>query len=136
MLPEIKAWYGEYVFGDAEMHNSRSVMRFFDNGKFNAYLDNARETSLIDDILMKTPLKSISALEDIADFKTASKPSLRFLSKHPLEKDEDSVFSLLLAMGYLKAVLPNPDLNEDGQEAEVSLPNKEMALRFSKLLRG
>jgi hypothetical protein len=103
--------------------------------KFRAYWVNVSDNHLIGDLLRKAPLSAISDIEDLMAWKAVPKSISNSISFRELHKDEDSLFSFLVATGYLKAALPNPDLSEDEQLADVSLPNNEMAFCFSRLFR-
>ncbi len=136
----IKYWYDGFTFGNHKgIYNPWSVLNFLDTGKYGAYWANTSSNSLVGKLIR----------EGSKDIKGTFEKLLRGESIHciideqivynQLDDNEEAIWSLLLASGYLKV------LNYDRYTADVSgkkivyelnFTNGEVTDMFYDMVRG
>lgn len=136
----VKWWYDGFVFGKRkDIYNPWSILNFLDTGKIAAYWANTSSNSLVSKLICEGSVNIKSNFEDLLVGKTIHTAIDEQIVFNQLEKDDNAVFSLLLASGYLK-VVHYEDLDEIGDtEAplyELALTNHEVKRMFLTIVRG
>ena len=117
---EAKEWYDGYRFGDADVYNPFSIMNYvqdrFVPGRFWV---NSGSDAPIYWLLRRTDMKCFSDILSLVSGESVTtriKPALTYSKLGP----NDSLYSLMVMSGYLKAVPVGDGLYS------ISIPNKEI----------
>lgn len=126
-LPVIQSWYNGYRFGGNTIYNPWSVLNFLrtNDKKPQPYWLNSSGNDLIKTELGRHALNQHENFERLLEGKTVERRIQRNFSFSELEGSLDSLYSLLLFSGYLKAEQvegPDPEL----ELVALSIPNKEV----------
>ena len=117
---EAKEWYDGYRFGDAEEYNPFSIMNYVSDGfKPQRYWVNSGSDAPIGWLLRRTDMDCFTEILSLANggsIVTSIEPSLSYSELGP----NDSLYSLMVMSGYLKAVPAGNGLYS------ISIPNKEI----------
>lgn len=137
---EVKSWYDGFTFGKyTDIYNPWSILNYLATGKIGAYWANTSSNSLVGKLLREgTPAikDNFEILLQRGSFTAAIDEQIVY---HQLDMDEEAVWSLLLASGYLK-VLSVDDTQMRAYAAvpeyELALTNTEVQYMFSSMIRG
>ena len=134
---DVKHWYDGFTFGKTEdIYNPWSILNFLDKRKLGSYWANTSSNSLVGKLVQEgsPSLKvTMESLLEGNDFCTSIDEQIVF---GQLENDENAVWSLLLASGYLK-VKDYSIHPETGEEDYIlSLTNLETRIMFKRIIRG
>lgn len=133
---KVKDWYDGFTFGDRrDIYNPWSILNYLDKGRFSAYWANTSSNGLVDKMIREgsTDIKII--MENLLKGEHLYRKLDEQIIFIQLEEDENAIWSLLLATGYLK--VENRIWNEEEGEDlyELSLTNKEVSLMFRRMIR-
>ena len=136
----VKRWYDGFIFGEhRDIYNPWSILNFLDTGKFMTYWANTSSNSLVGKLLREGPRGVKESFERLLRGETIKTPIDEQIVYNQLDGNEDAIWSLLLASGYLK-VISYDDLGllEYGAEQtyELTLTNHEVRLMFEGMVRG
>ncbi|MCR5660740.1 MAG: ATP-binding protein [bacterium] len=121
-LPEIKAWYDGYLFGNQEIYNPWSVLNYFKNrGKAQAYWVSTSSNGVVAEVLKTADSDTRDQLLCLLDGNAIETEVETGVSYRELTGETNSIFSFLLMTGYLK---PQEEL-EDGNYL-LTIPNSEI----------
>ena len=137
----VKNWYDGFVFGEhRDIYNPWSILNFLDtNGKFGEYWANTSSNGLVSKLIREgnTDIKEKFSL--LLRGESVFCEIDEQIVYNQLDDNEEAVWSLLLAGGYLK-VLSYDELEfmEDDEEVtyELALTNREVKRMFNSLVRG
>ncbi len=137
---EVKAWYNGFIFGNkTDIYNPWSILNYLDTGKKGTYWANTSSNSLVGK-LIRTGSGSVKQ-----DFAALLKgESIHAVIDEQivydqLDDNEDAIWSLLLAGGYLKVLSIDERGMQDGlggSRYELALTNKEVRITFASMVRG
>lgn len=129
---KIKLWYDGYNIGSkTDIYNPWSIINFFSELKFKTYWVNTSSNNLIENILRNsTAIRPF--LEDLIDKKSVTVTIDSNTVLKNIEDLEENIWGLFLQAGYLKVVKV---VNEIENEYSVKLPNFEIRLLFSNLVK-
>lgn len=133
---KVKDWYDGFTFGNRrDIYNPWSILNYLDKGRFSAYWANTSSNGLADKMIREgsTDIKII--MENLLKGEHLYRKLDEQIIFIQLEEDENAIWSLLLATGYLK--VENRIWNEEEGEDlyELSLTNKEVSLMFRRMIR-
>ena len=133
---KVKDWYDGFTFGNRrDIYNPWSILNYLDKGRFSAYWANTSSNGLVDKMIREgsTDIKII--MENLLKGEHLYRKLDEQIIFIQLEEDENAIWSLLLATGYLK--VENRIWNEEEGEDlyELSLTNKEVSLMFRRMIR-
>ncbi len=136
----VKYWYDGFTFGKyTDIYNPWSVLNFLDKGKYGAYWANTSSNSLVGKLIREGNKNIKTTFEGLLEGKVIRCPIDEQIVYNQLDDNEEAIWSLLLASGYLK-VLSYDELNliEGGEEAmyELTLTNHEVQRMFYGMVRG
>lgn len=136
---EVKRWYDGFVFGEKrDIYNPWSILNYLDTGKINTYWANTSSNSLVGKSIregnrnIKTSFEKLLAGEHI--FAVIDEQ----IVYNQLTGNEEAIWSLLLASGYLK-VLSYEEYSSEGTldpQYELELTNLEVKVMFRNMIRG
>ena len=134
----VKEWYDGFVFGKrVGIYNPWSILNYFDTkGEFKTYWANTSSNSLVSKLVRESDKSVKTAMEDLLDGKVLKTQIDEQVVFSQLNTRTSSVWSFLLASGYLKAVNYFFDPEEGRAEYELALTNKEVRFMFEYMIEG
>lgn len=132
---EVKRWYDGFTFGHhTDIYNPWSITNFLDEKIYAPYWADTSSNGLVSQLLQRGSQKIKETMELLLggeSFETKINEQIVFKE---LDKGEVSVWSLLLASGYLKILASNFDVEDGTFTYELGLTNKEVQIMFRKLI--
>ena len=136
----VKHWYDGFTFGNhKDIYNPWSILNFLDTGKYMTYWANTSSNSLVGKLLREGNRRVKESFERLLHGETIKTPVDEQIVYNQLDGNEDAIWSLLLASGYLKVIsYDDLELVECGAEQmyELTLTNHEVRLMFEGMVRG
>lgn len=125
-LPELKAWYDGYKFGDTEIFNPWSVINYFSNNcQAMPYWVQTSANTIIQEILKTYNDDTYRNLHALLG-KTEVQSIVRTNIIYPkLREPQTNILGFLLMTGYLKSTSTELDARGD-YICRLSIPNKEI----------
>ena len=133
---KVKDWYDGFTFGKRrDIYNPWSILNYLGEKRFAAYWTNSSGNGLVDKMIREGSTDIKTTMEDILKGQHLYKKLDEQIIFIQLGQEEDAIWSLLLATGYLK--VENRIWNEEEGEDlyELSLTNKEVYLMFRKMIQ-
>ena len=132
-----KEWYDGYRFGNAEVYNPYSIMKFVSAGceEYPYWIRNGK------DVLIKDMLKSITPEKytDIMELVTGGSIESDLIDGFPYEAIEKSgkpLYSLMVMSGYLKAAPADDSCIRGIGPYELSIPNEEVRMLVEDMMEA
>ncbi|MCI7130426.1 MAG: ATP-binding protein, partial [Lachnospiraceae bacterium] len=136
---QVKRWYDGFIFGrHADIYNPWSILNFLDTGNFTTYWANTSSNSLVGKLLREGNRGIKEKFETLLRGESIQSEIDEQIVYDQLDHNEDAVFSLLLASGYLKVLsYEREELIEYGKEPEyeLAITNYEVARMFQGMVR-
>ncbi len=136
---QVKKWYDGFVFGDKkELYNPWSIINFLDKRKIDAYWANTSSNSLVGKLVQEGSRNIKEAFETLLKGESIQTEIEEQMVYQLLENEDQAIFSLLLASGYLKVkTLWNTmsDFGQWKQGYELELTNFEVKVMFERMIR-
>lgn len=133
LLSDIKSWYNGYLFGEQyEIYNPWSVLSFLQYKKLKAYWVNTSSHDLIKKTLFNSGISTQEDIETLLQGGEIDKPLEENLVLREL--NADSIWSLLLFSGYLKATAQYS--KDDLPYGKLAIPNREVRTAFLSLSKS
>ncbi len=127
-ISEAREWYDGYRFGDADVYNPWSILKYVDRGfDADSHWAGTSGNSIITDQLHRCDTDTWNDLKVLCSGGTVSKGIRKALVYSDLDESRDAIYSVMVATGYLKAI-PN------GSDYDLSIPNKEMFSAFAETI--
>ena len=135
--PEVKRWYDGFVFGShPDIYNPWSIINYLDTGKVRAYWANSSSNSLVGKLIREGNKEVKQRLEGLLRGEAFRVEIDEQIVYGELNTKRNSVWSLLLASGYLK-VLQVEYVEETGRwYYTLTLTNREVRMMFENMIRG
>lgn len=134
---EVKRWYDGFTFGKTrDIYNPWSILNYLKTGKLSAYWANTSSNALVGKLIQEGSGNLKETLEGLLEgnsFCTAIDEQIVFSQ---LENDENAIWSLLLASGYLKVEEYCFDPQDGEERYTLSLTNMETKTMFRRIIRG
>ena len=136
----VKKWYDGFTFGKyTDIYNPWSIISFIaNNGKYAAYWTNTSSNGLVSVLMRQGSANVKKVVEDLIAGKSFTVPIDEQIVFSQLEEDENAVWSLLMASGYLNAVEveERTEYDTDDMDYTLALTNLEVQIMFKKMIRG
>ena len=137
---KVKEWYDGFLFGEQEdIYNPWSIINFLDKGKYATYWANTSSNSLVGKLIREGNDAIKKQFEELLQGNHLRVPIDEQIVYNQLDDNEEAVWSLLVASGYLK-VLDYDRLGdlELGEEAlyELAVTNREVRIMFDGMVRS
>ena len=136
---EVKEWYDGFTFGDRrDIYNPWSILNYLDKGQLAPYWANSSSNSLVSKLLREGSRELKASFERLLRGESLVTEMDEQIVYDQLDYDEQAVWSLLLAGGYLKVRDFCPHTSQFGewkQEYRLELTNFEVRTMFRKLVR-
>ena len=128
-LPEVKAWYDGYRFGNSEVYNPWSILNFIQSEELRPYWIETSGNFLINDILKNVSTETIEILEHLFNG-ISMEENISGNSDLSVLMGEDEIWELLLFSGYLTI---DEKIGESYEDIyTLRLPNREVKEFFRK----
>ena len=135
----VKSWYDGFTFGEQkDIYNPWSILNFLDKGKIGVYWANTSSNSLVGKLIREGNKRIKITFEQLLNGEVISCPIDEQIVYNQLDNNEDAIWSLLLASGYLKVLsYEQVDQIESTEEPlyKLELTNLEVKHMFVKLIR-
>ena len=130
-----REWYDGFTFGNvSDIYNPWSVINLLRNGSFDAYWVNTSSNSLVNKLIREGSNEIKIKIEDLLTGGYLEEEIDEQIVFNQLDNEEDAVWSLLLASGYLK--IKKRRQQENGEYLyELTLTNKEVYIMFRRLIK-
>lgn len=134
---EVKSWYDGFVFGNrSDIYNPWSILNFLDKKRVTTYWANSSSNSLVGKLIREGSREIKQKLEGLMQGETLRVEIDEQIVYGELYTKRNSVWSLLLASGYLKVLGMEFADEEDCWYYELTLTNREVRLMFTNMIRG
>lgn len=135
----IKNWYDGYMFGETEIYNPWSVLKYVQFSLFNnsrlpdAYWVNTSSNSIIRELVIKSDRKIREDIEKLIKGDSIEKPLYQDITYVNMNVKSDYIWSFLLHTGYLKPA----DIYQKGIQTYFSavIPNLEIVTIYENTFR-
>ena len=135
----VKRWYDGFTFGKyTDIYNPWSITSFIKNGgKYETYWANTSSNSLVSGLMKTGSAAMKQTVEDLLAEKSFCVPIDEQIVYDQIERNENAVWSLLLAAGYLKVIEVEAYAADRTDEPRYTLAftNLEVLLMFKKLVK-
>ena len=134
---DVKLWYDGFIFGKhKDIYNPWSITNYLDKKEFKTYWADTSSNSLVGKLIQKGSPKIKKAMEKLLNGEYITVGIDEQIVFDQLDNDEDAIWSLLLASGYLKVDSMEICVSTGEQKYELSLTNLEVRVMFQKLIKG
>ena len=135
---EVKYWYDGFTFGKiTDIYNPWSVLNYLKSGKFATYWANTSSNNLVSKLLRESSRSVKVSFEKLMSGETIQTAIDEQIVYTQLNEKEQSIWSLLLASGYLKVVKHNSyalELKRYTESYELALTNLEVEIMFRNMI--
>ena len=135
---DIKKWYDGFVFGEhKDIYNPWSILNFLDKGKYATYWANTSSNSLIGKLIREGGGAIKQSMEELLKGEHLICPIDEQIVYNQLDNNEEAIWSLLVASGYLK-ILDYEDMGKVGRKPnyELTITNGEVRIMFEEMVSG
>ncbi len=132
----VKDWYDGFTFGKRkDIYNPWSIINYLDKKRLSTYWANTSSNGLVDQLIREGSADIKISMENLLRGGRLYREIDEQIIFDQLDADENAIWSLFLAGGYLKA--EGHEFNEDtGADLyELALTNKEVQIMFQKMIR-
>lgn len=135
----VKKWYDGFCFGDKQdIYNPWSIINFLDNGSVGPYWVNTSSNRLIGTLIQQGSCQIKEEFQILLSGGSITTELEEQIVYHQLDIDENAIWSLLLASGYLKRKEIDP--KEEGELSwkpvyRLAVTNFEVLLMFRGLVK-
>ena len=134
---DVKLWYDGFIFGKhKDIYNPWSITNYLDKKEFKTYWADTSSNSLVGKLIQRGSPKIKKAMEKLLNGEYITVGIDEQIVFDQLDNDEDAIWSLLLASGYLKVDSMEICVSTGEQKYELSLTNLEVRVMFQKLIKG
>ncbi len=134
-LEDIRRWYDGFTFGDKQdIYNPWSILNYLSTQKFSLYWANTSSNSLVNKLIQEGSKDIKQKFESLLN----GQPINVFLDEqivyNQLSVKESSIWSLLLASGYLKVAEARLNEKNGRIHYQLELTNKEVRIMFETMI--
>ncbi len=136
---QIKDWYDGFIFGSIkDIYNPWSIINFLDEKRVGTYWANTSSNSLVGKLVREGSRNIKETFESLLRGESICTEIDEQIVYDLLDSDEQAIWSLLLASGYLKVKRYEVYTSEFGewkQDYELELTNFEVKAMFRNMVR-
>ena len=134
---QVKMWYDGFTFGRyTDIYNPWSITYFLDTGKLDTYWANTSGNGLVGQLISNGSPDIKMEFEKLLKGESIQATIDEQIVFSQLDSNEDAVWSLLLASGYLKCEKIIQEKLEDTAVYRLVLTNFEVKKMFEKMVSG
>lgn len=135
----LKNWYDGYTFGETEIYNPWSVLKYVQDSLFgnknipDTYWVNTSSNSIIHELIVKSDKKIRDDIEKLITGESIEKPLYHDITYANMNVKSEYIWSFLLHTGYLKPV----DIYKKGMQTYFTavIPNTEIITIYENTFR-
>lgn len=136
---QVKEWYDGFTFGGiSDIYNPWSILNFLEKGKFATYWANTSGNNLVGRLIREGKRGVKQSFELLLKGEHLHTPIDEQIVYSQLNGNAKSIWSLLLASGYLR-VVSHQEYNEISEdqvpEYELTITNREVRIMFRDMVR-
>ncbi|MDE6365245.1 MAG: ATP-binding protein [Lachnospiraceae bacterium] len=138
----VKQWYDGFTFGSyTDIYNPWSIASFIrKKGRYEAYWTNTSGNALVNALVQNGDAAIKQTMEELLQGKSFVTELDEQVVFNQLGSDNNAVWSLLLAAGYLKVLKTEAESDDEAAEDNVfytlTLTNHEVRQMFRKMVKG
>ena len=136
---QVKDWYDGFTFGTrTDIYNPWSILNYLDKKQLGTYWANSSSNSLVGKLIREGSKELKASFETLLQGQSITAEIDEQLVYDQLDEDEQAVWSLLLASGYLKVRHFRAYMSDYGewkQEYELQLTNFEVKTMFRNMVK-
>ena len=137
MKEDVKSWYDGFTFGDrTDIYNPWSILNFLDKKRLTTYWANTSSNSLVGKLIREGNKNIKQNFEELMQGKKLHVRLDEQVVYNQLSEDENAIWGLLLASGYLKVVRTEFSERTGRLSYELALTNKEVKIMFENMIHG
>lgn len=130
---EVKKWYDGFVFGSvSDIYNPWSIINFLDTGKIVTYWANTSGNSLVSKLIREGSRGIKEQFETLLQGNVIEAKLDEQIVYNQLEQSESTIWSLLIASGYLKVI----EVEIAEEVYKLKLTNYEVVRMFQNMVSG
>ena len=137
---KVKTWYDGFTFGShTDIYNPWSAINFLDTGKVGTYWANTSANSLVGKLIREGGRRIKETFEQLLKGESITCSIDEQIVYNQLDDNEEAIWSLLLASGYLKVLeyqLVDEDRGDTPSMYKLTLTNREVRSMFYGMVRG
>lgn len=134
-LPEIRRWYDGFRFGKScDIYNPWSILNYLDTKKVAPYLANTSSNNLVGKLIREGSKNIKQEFESLLNGEAIEVFIDEQIMYNQLSVKESSIWSLLLASGYLKVVKTKFIEQSGRMYYQLTLTNKEVRVMFESMI--
>ncbi len=135
---EVKSWYDGFIFGSqTDIYNPWSILNYLDTGKIGFYWANSSSNHLVGKLIREASPDIKQEFEELLSGQSIVTPIDEQIVYGELNGNEEGIWSLLVASGYLKVLHYEEDWDAiDAPNYELTLTNREVALMFRSMVKS
>ena len=137
---QVKSWYDGFTFGKRkDIYNPWSIINFLDKKKVGAYWANTSSNTLIGKLIRESSPTIKKTFEHLLQGESIHLEIDEQIVYQLLDSDEQAIWSLLLASGYLKVKNFTEYISAFGewkQEYDLEVTNFEVKSMFRNIIRN
>ena len=134
---EIKYWYDGFIFGQhTDIYNPWSIINFLKTGEIEMYWANTSSNSLVRKLIRESGESVKQTFESLLRGEKIHCPIDEQIVYNQLDDDDDAIFSLLVAGGYLKVLSHEKKVPGRRQMYELAVTNGEILDLFYDIVNG
>lgn len=135
---EVKKWYDGFSFGHcSDIYNPWSILNCLDKGKTGTYWANSSSNSLVGKLIREGSADVKREFETLISGQSIVASIDEQIVYGELAGNEEGIWSLLLASGYLKVLRYDEDLTGEAEPVyELCLTNLEVRRMFRTMVKG
>ena len=119
-----------------DVYNPWSIINFLNKKEFATYWANTSSNGLVSRLIQKGNKDIKAVVWDLMEGSTFHTVLDEQIVFNQLGEDENAIWSLLLASGYLKVTHYEFNVEEGMPECDLALTNMEVRVMFRKMVRG
>ena len=135
----VKFWYDGFTFGSCtDIYNPWSILHFLDTGKLSTYWANTSSNSLVGKLIREGNRNIKATFEKLLRGESIYCAIDEQIVYNQLDDNEEAIWSLLVASGYLKVVSydKEDEIGEEEVQYQLALTNYEVKRMFYSIVRG
>ena len=132
---EVRRWYDGFIFGDhRDIYNPWSILHFLNKGKVADYWVNTSSNALVSKLIREGSVGIKEKFEILLRGETIQCPINEQIVYDQLDYNENAIWSLLVASGYLKVLRYDTKKAGRRQLYELGLTNEEVKDMFEEMI--
>ena len=134
---DVKKWYDGFKFGDIEdIYNPWSIINFLKFKNLKTYWADSSSNGLVNKLIKTGSVSVKKAMEILIAGGIIEKNIDEQIVYNQLEQNENAIWSLLLASGYLKVVIVHIYMSTDVKQVyELAITNLETEVMFRNMVK-